>query len=97
MYIRCSKDGFCKALLDRCQATNTKGFVKREYINIKTGKNTGAIIAFSKGKGDRGLALNFCPFCGFSFYDLYQKGTLVGGGKLEDISIPENTGNLTGE
>ena len=90
-YKKCDENYFCKALLARCQETmnnSVKGFIKHDFMEMKTGEETGSIIAYSKGKGDKGLALNYCPFCGFSFYDLYQRGKKVGGGSLilEDVA-----------
>lgn len=84
-YKKCDENSFCSALLARCQGAWTgsvKGFIKHDFMDMETGKETGSIISYSKGKGDKGLALNFCPFCGFSFYDMYRKGKKVGGGSL---------------
>lgn len=82
---KCTDNNFCSALLERCKGAmmnkNADGLLKYEYMD-SAGKKAGAIVAYSKGKGDKGLALNFCPFCGFSFYQLYQKGKRVGGGTL---------------
>jgi len=78
-YKKCNEDGFCRWLLERCQTEQTfkgkkiatKGIVKYDYF-----------VFYTKGSDDSGMALNFCPFCSFSFYDLYNKGKRVGGGSL---------------
>ena len=86
-YKKCTEDGFCLWLLERCQTKQTgkkitKGFVKYDYVDMDTGEKRGSIVFYTKGSDDSGMALNFCPFCGFSFYDLYNKGRRVGGGSL---------------
>jgi hypothetical protein len=55
-----------------------KGFILNEFLEMSTGEESGMIISYSTGKGDRGLALNYCPFCGFSFHALYKNKTKVG-------------------
>ena len=90
MYKKCNEEGFCRWLLERCQTELTfkgkkvtlKGLVKYNYLDLNTGDNRGSIVFYTKGSEDSGMALNFCPFCGFSFYDLYNKGRRVGGGTL---------------
>lgn len=90
LYKKCNEEGFCRWLLERCQTELTfkgkkvtlKGLVKFNYLDLNTGENRGSIVFYTKGSEDSGMALNFCPFCGFSFYDLYNKGRRVGGGTL---------------
>lgn len=90
LYKKCNEEGFCRWLLERCQTELTfkgkkvtlKGLVKYNYLDLNTGDNRGSIVFYTKGSEDSGMALNFCPFCGFSFYDLYNKGRRVGGGTL---------------
>ena len=90
LYKKCNEEGFCRWLLERCQTELTfkgkkvtlKGLVKYDYLDLNTGDNRGSIVFYTKGSDDSGMALNFCPFCGFSFYDLYNKRKRVGGGSL---------------
>ena len=79
-YQKCTEQGYCKWLLERTQEYNpkSKGLMICNYINKDTHKRSGSLIAYHKGKGDEGLLLNFCPFCGFSFYDLHKAGKKVG-------------------
>lgn len=81
-YESCNENTFCKWLKERSQTDGT-GLIIRHYVNHQTGKPAGSIVTYVADKKDNGLALNFCPFCGFSFYALYKKHKRVGGGTLE--------------
>lgn len=82
MYKKCSEDGFCQWLLERSLPNKSSGLLKYDYTDFSTGKLQGSIVIHKMGSKDAGMALNFCPFCGFSFYDLYQRGRRVGGGTI---------------
>jgi len=77
---KCSEDGFCKYLIDRVESygTNKKGLLLSTMMDTKTRKFTGSIISYHKGKGDHGLYIDYCPFCGFCFNDLHEQGKKVG-------------------
>lgn len=80
-YQKCSEKGYCKWLLERCDifTPKKKGLLVSTLMNVDTGKFTGQMLVYSTGKKeDKGLVVNFCPFCGFSFYDLHKKGIRVG-------------------
>ena len=58
----------CERLNDYVEAPNPKGKGLKEYIltNFKTGEKRWACIAYHSSAKDRGVALNFCPWCGES-------------------------------
>jgi hypothetical protein len=79
-YKKCNAKGYCKWLLERCESFDhkRKGLLISNLINLDTHKLTGSLLTYSTGRKDRGLVVNYCPFCGFSFYDLHKKGKRVG-------------------
>ena len=52
----------CAPLLDRLG--DYRGFVVIRVMNTKTGVERELGIAYKNDRKDRGLLLNFCPFCG---------------------------------
>jgi len=66
--INCKRNGnklnLCSALGNRL-SENT-GFSLIRTINTKTGIEKDMGIAYKINKKDRGIFLNFCPFCGSS-------------------------------
>jgi hypothetical protein len=81
-YKKCSEKGYCKWLLERSDNfyPKKKGLLVSTLMDMVTGKITGQLLVYSTGKNkDKGMAVNFCPFCGFSFYDLHKAGKRVGG------------------
>lgn len=81
-YKECSEKGYCKWLLERSDIfmPKKKGLLVSTLMDMEKGEITGQLLVYSTGKEeDKGTAVNFCPFCGFSFYDLHKKGIRVGG------------------
>ena len=64
--IKCSPEGFCDALWDRLDDDNSrrKGMSALVLMNMKTGEDRTAGVVWRKDSKDRGLLLNFCPWCG---------------------------------
>lgn len=62
----CSREAFCKALDDRIEGTNEKrkGFQSVEVVNLAEVKTETIGVAYRLSAKDKGLMLNFCPFCG---------------------------------
>lgn len=80
-YKKCSPDGYCKWLLERSDIfmPRRKGLLVSTFMDLDTGKLTGQMLVYSTGKKeDKGMVVNFYPFCGFSFYDLHNSGKRVG-------------------
>lgn len=80
-YKKCSEKGYCKWLNERADifVPKKKGLLVSTFMNVDTGKFTGQMLVYATGKkDDKGLVVNFCPFCGFSFYDLHNAGKRVG-------------------
>lgn len=81
-YQKCSDKGYCKWLLERSDIfyPKKKGLLVSTLMDMDAGKITGQMLIYSTGKKeDKGMVVNFCPFCGFSFYDLHKAGKRVGG------------------
>jgi hypothetical protein len=57
-----NKLSLCQSLSERLG--NSKGFVNIRVINVKTGIERELGIAYKINAKDRGLLINFCPFCG---------------------------------
>lgn len=64
--ISCSQAVFCTALSDRLQ-NRGKGLNRLDYINMKTGEDSRTVVCYKQDSQDRGLCINFCPWCGFKF------------------------------
>lgn len=77
--LKCDSDHFCTNLLSRLTLNKRgKGLVLLHYMNIDTGEERGSLVVYKTSPSDKGLALNFCPVCGFPFHELYDKGCRVG-------------------
>lgn len=65
--VLCGPDSICNALDSRIEGANyetTKGFCSVHVINTKTGKTRFFGVAYKERKADKGVMLNYCPFCG---------------------------------
>ena len=60
---KCTEEKFCSGLGERL---GHRGLVQGSFLNMKTGQPFWGPPMFQKDKKDRGLILNFCPWCGFS-------------------------------
>jgi len=63
-----SETTLCKRMEESVEGPNPRGKGLKEYIltNVKTGKRRWACIAYHTSAKDRGVAMNFCPWCGES-------------------------------
>ena len=65
---RCTKTKYCATLLERSgDGDAPRGLIIRNYISTRTLKTALRIAMHKLGAKDRGLVLNFCPWCGFDF------------------------------
>lgn len=63
----CNGDTICKHLEERiggAQFEVSKGLASLFTINKVTGKTSLFAVLYKTAKKDKGLALNYCPFCG---------------------------------
>lgn len=53
-------------MADRLDARNAnrRGLSSLVLFNIKTGKSALIGVGYRRARGDKGLMLNFCPWCG---------------------------------
>lgn len=76
---KCSKTIHCDRLLERSHGNPpARGLNILTYIHMPSGKVTTRIAVHKLSAKDRGLVLNFCPWCGFDFSkrtDWPAKGT----------------------
>lgn len=65
---KCSSKAFCETLKSKIQPgpTSAKGIVGVQLINMQTLERTRYLVAYQSGPKDRGLVLNYCPWCGGS-------------------------------
>jgi hypothetical protein len=64
---KCRQGKWCSSMADRLDEVNstTKGISELVLMNLRTGKDEKPIgIVFKKRAADRGLMLNYCPWCG---------------------------------
>lgn len=63
---KCANGRFCDILSQRCEIAghSGKGLVYLATYNIKTEKERVVGVYYKKSSTDRGLMLNYCPFCG---------------------------------
>jgi len=59
----CDDKGCCKFLGERLMLTG-KGFSLMDVINFETGKTDFRGVIYKMTNKDKGLLLNYCPFCG---------------------------------
>jgi hypothetical protein len=76
----CSEDGFCQFLLDRVVTYGEKkrGLRIATYMNSKSRKMVGSLVSYHNDGKDNGLVIDYCPFCGFCFKEVHDKGKYVG-------------------
>jgi len=57
---------YCKPLADRLEMVNAraKGLSEFELTTLATGESRVVGVVFKRYASDRGLLLNFCPWCG---------------------------------
>lgn len=63
----CNGDEICKHLEERiggAQFEVSKGIASLFIINKETGKTSLWAVVYKANKKDKGLAFNYCPFCG---------------------------------
>jgi hypothetical protein len=80
-YIKCSQDGYCKWLRERCEEYHSKikkGLVIMELFDTEKCTFTGSYVGYKSPHDGKFMTLNFCPFCGFDFSALREKGLRVG-------------------
>jgi hypothetical protein len=79
-YKKCSKDGYCKWLLERSvpyRRAVKKGIAVMELYDIEKNEMAGCYVGYKAHAKDKFLTFNFCPFCGFDFIELHGKGERV--------------------
>lgn len=64
VFKKCQNQSYCVYLLDRLGSPFIKGFSATQVINLKTSKTRSIGIKYKTSAKDRGLMLNFCPWCG---------------------------------
>lgn len=81
---KCRSESFCEFLEKRTSNTAQKGFYKLDLFDIEKLEESGSIIVYKNSVKDKGLVLNFCPFCGSNLIDIYKlKGLLAEDSKNE--------------
>lgn len=63
----CSAHDWCVALDKVMTEANRKGINPVVVTKLSTGRSRVAGVAFKQTNQDRGVMLNFCPFCGTRF------------------------------
>jgi len=64
---KCTDKEYCVFLTERMGDTyHQKGIVPLNLMNIETGNERHAGLVYKRTSNDRGLMLNYCPFCGVS-------------------------------
>lgn len=67
--MKCTKDGYCETLENRMGEEHQKGLTTLSTINFKTGHIERVFAVYKMTARDRGLVLNFCPWCGEKLYE----------------------------
>lgn len=66
--LKCDEDGCCEFLLSRLEEFHKRGFVAIHVLKMdgKVGhaKTNFRGVAYKQTAKDRGIMLNWCPFCG---------------------------------
>lgn len=66
--LRCTKTKYCDSITERSSGTaHKKGLSILNILHIPSGKIRVRIAMYKVSSTDRGLVLNFCPWCGFDF------------------------------
>lgn len=64
-YKKCDGRGsVCPTLRRRLGDGYVKGFNALSIINLPTGEELTPVLAYKTSPSDKGICLNFCPFCG---------------------------------
>jgi len=71
---KCGLKDFCKPFLDYAEpGGENKGLGILTFRNLETLKITRYIPIYKTSSKDKGVALNYCPWCGGSFHPRYEK------------------------
>lgn len=65
----CDGKDYCKALADRIQPAHSKGFALLSIVNLGRAMKSWGFLVYKKSPSDRGIVLNYCPFCGKALYN----------------------------
>jgi len=70
-YKKCKIGEYCEMLKSKLENTNEtiKGIVPITVVNLKTFEDRHVGLCYRKSTTDKGLILNFCPFCGEKIYE----------------------------
>jgi hypothetical protein len=62
---KCGSEVMCSPLAERVQpGYHAKGLNCAEVMNMASGKISGFLVMYKTSSKDKGLVLNFCPWCG---------------------------------
>lgn len=68
MAAKCSKKSYCNAMQRHAEPGAMKGLPAgiriAQFFDLRTGAQTRVEVIFKKTRTDRGIILNFCPWCG---------------------------------
>lgn len=62
--IECTKEAFCDALQERIGDYHSKGIVPVDVVDHKEHKIKRIGVAYKRNRTDKGIMLNYCPWCG---------------------------------
>ena len=70
-YAKCQVGKYCNSLRDRIQESNSrqKGIVPINIITLTSHEITHVGLCYKQSSKDKGLMLNYCPFCGQKIID----------------------------
>lgn len=60
----CNETAMCSSLLNRLEDGRRKGFEALHTTNLETDEERFLGVVYRTSVKDRGLMLNWCPFCG---------------------------------
>ncbi len=63
-YRKCSRTTLCQAMLSRADYGSRRGLRLITVLNLKTHKERFGGICHHLNAQDKGLMVNFCPWCG---------------------------------
>ena len=64
----------CDTLMQRINSSSyEKGFCLLNFIDLETGSPVRDYVAYRKNSKDKGLVLNFCPFCGKNLHKKFNE------------------------
>lgn len=77
-YKKCDgRDIVCPPLKRRLGDGQLKGFNALQIIDMRTGEDLTPVLVYKLSPRDKGLVLNFCPFCGSKLNLDYQLKEMV--------------------